>query len=263
MFRSLIPRLPSSSLAHLPVNASSDALKAARLEKLTVMRQIAPIQHHRQAGTTAPTDVADAAKRLAALRITERRRRVAAHIDKRPATVKFTSSKPTRPLIIKKTRATVKTTSNPLKRKYGVVVLNRPERPYRGWRPLGLTDLHYISDKVWSTPSRIPSGPDSDWIMLDHPTVRELKRQNRVFTPPRKRRGFADYHPCNPHITSKTFITKPREWATTPCEEGNDYSRPSKVIIQSLQIVKNSNRGMRGPGLSETTKRTTLPDWPR
>ena len=95
MFRSLIPRLPSSSLAHLPVNASSDALKAARLEKLTVMRQIAPIQHHRQAGTTAPTDVADAAKRLAALRITERRRRVAAHIDKRPATVKFTSSEST------------------------------------------------------------------------------------------------------------------------------------------------------------------------
>ena len=108
-------------------------------------------------------------------------------------------------------------------------MLNRPERPYRGWRPLGLNDLHYISDKVWFTPSRIPSGPDSDWIMLEHPTVREIKRQNRVFTPPRKRRGFADYHPCNPHITSKTFITKPREWATTPCEEGNDYSRPSKV----------------------------------
>ena len=88
MSPSLIPRLPNSTVAYRKA-----ANGVAHPVKLTVKSQIAPIQPNRQAGS------ADAARGPAATRIAERRRRVAAKMDKRPAIVKKTSSKSTHPTL--------------------------------------------------------------------------------------------------------------------------------------------------------------------
>ena len=92
MFHSKIPLPTCSSRPFTAKPTPPNAEKAARLVKLTVQSQTAPTQPQRQADTTSSPVVSSPAKRLAADRIAERRRRVAANIVNKSATEKTSSS---------------------------------------------------------------------------------------------------------------------------------------------------------------------------
>ncbi|KAL9125193.1 MAG: hypothetical protein Q9217_005564 [Psora testacea] len=255
--RSLIPRVSTSSIVNTPVkNASLVVEKAARLDKLNVKSQVAPVQSQRQAGTAHRTVVSHTAKSLAAARIAECRQRVANHITKKPTTASNASSKPVQsPISTRSSSPAVAAAASPSIRKYYELVLGYEKEEGR-YVPWTLKNYVEFTDDVWQSYSYIPAAPESDWILVDHPTVRETRPKPKVT----QRRGSDNYcsgrpsilyddgtpwqstidgvphhgrtcdcHPSDSDIAADTWGCNPQQWATTPAEEDVQPNRPRKV----------------------------------
>ena len=143
----------------------------------------------------------------------------------------------------------------PSQRRYGFLALNYltldDGRTFKQF----LTDLYPISDKIWDADSLIPTAPDSDWILVGHPAIRQAKLPRVI-----RRRGadnYCDGRPCRmfdtgqfswdtlsgsvhagrscichapvTHLAADKYHISPRNWATTPAEADLEPSRPRKV----------------------------------
>ncbi|KAL9104645.1 MAG: hypothetical protein Q9163_000449 [Psora crenata] len=259
--------MPTSSVVYTPVKPISCVNpKAARLVKLNVMSQVTQIQTQCKVGGSHAYVVSDAAKRIASARIAERRRRIVGQLKNKPATDKKTSGikSMVSPVSTRPASPVVADAVVPSERKYGFLTLEfrlleetkwEDEAKYGAWT---LSHLFPICDEIWNADSLIPSGPDSDWILVDHPAVRQMRKRE----PPKvyRCRGSDNYcsgrpsvldrnsapakhtidgavhrgrtcecHPSRTDMAAETWGVHPTEWATTPAEADVQPSRPRKV----------------------------------